>query len=89
MLVGARALQGLGAAAITGVNAAQLRTIYPAKYLGRGLAINAMVVAVSAVAGPTVAGAVLAIADWHWLFAMNLPMGAAALIMGALFLPKR
>lgn len=48
-----------------------------------------MVVAVSAVAGPTVAGAVLAIADWHWLFAMNLPMGAAALIMGALFLPKR
>ena len=49
MLTVARVLQGFGASAITSVNTAQLRTIYPRKYLGRGLGISAMVVAVSAV----------------------------------------
>ena len=46
MLTVARVLQGFGASAITSVNTAQLRTIYHRKYLGRGLGISAMVVAV-------------------------------------------
>lgn len=37
MLTVARVLQGFGASAITSVNTAQLRTIYPRKYLGRRL----------------------------------------------------
>lgn len=89
MLTTARVLQGFGASAITSVNTAQLRTIYPRKYLGRGLGINAMVVAVSAVAGPSVASIILSLGTWHWLFAINIPLGLLALIMGFIYLPHR
>lgn len=65
MLTVARVLQGFGASAITSVNTAQLRTIYPRKYLGRGLGISAMVVAVSAVAGPSVASIILSLGSWQ------------------------
>ncbi len=88
MLTIARVLQGFGASAITSVNTAQLRTIYPRQYLGRGMGINAMVVAVSAVAGPSVASAILSLGSWHWLFAINIPLGLLALGMGIKFLPK-
>ena len=88
MLTIARVLQGFGASAITSVNTAQLRTIYPRRYLGRGMGINAMVVAVSAVAGPSVASAILSLGSWHWLFAINIPLGLLALGMGIKFLPK-
>lgn len=89
MLTVARVLQGFGASAITSVNTAQLRTIYPRKYLGRGLGISAMVVAVSAVAGPSVASAILSLGSWHWLFAINIPLGLLALVMGLIYLPHR
>lgn len=45
MLTAARILQGFGAAAITSVNTALLRIIYPKRFLGRGMGINALVVA--------------------------------------------
>lgn len=83
----ARILQGFGAAAITSVNTALLRIIYPKKFIGRGMAINAMIVAVSIAAGPTIASAILSIASWHWLFAINVPLGIAALLMGLAHLP--
>ena len=89
MLTVARVLQGFGASAITSVNTAQLRTIYPRQYLGRGLGISAMVVAVSAVAGPSVASIILSLGSWQWLFAINIPLGLLALIMGLIYLPHR
>jgi DHA2 family multidrug resistance protein-like MFS transporter len=78
MLALARVIQGFGAAGIMSVNTALVRMIYPRAQLGRGIAINAMVVAVSSAVGPTVASAVLAVADWPWLFAINVPIGIAA-----------
>ncbi len=78
-----RVVQGFGAAGIMSVNTALVRTIYPANLLGRGIAINAMVVAVSSAVGPTVASAVLSVGSWPWLFAINVPIGIAAVI-GAL-----
>ncbi len=77
-LAAARVVQGFGAAGIMSVNTALVRTIYPATLLGRGVAINAMVVAVASAVGPTVASAVLAVAAWPWLFAINVPIGIAA-----------
>ena len=84
----ARILQGFGAAAITSVNTALLRIIYPKKFIGRGMAINAMIVAVSIAAGPTIASAILSLGSWHWLFAVNVPLGIAAFIMGTTHLPQ-
>ncbi|WP_114194036.1 MFS transporter [Edaphovirga cremea] len=83
----ARVLQGFGAAAIMSVNTALIRIIYPQKFLGRGMGINALIVAVSSAAGPTVAAAILSVASWQWLFAINLPIGLVALLLGIKFLP--
>ena len=46
-----RVVQGFGAAGIMSVNTALVRTIYPVSRLGRGVAINAMVVAISSAVG--------------------------------------
>ena len=86
-LIAARTVQGLGAAGIMSVNAALVRLTYPRAQLGRGLAINSMVVASAAVAGPSVAAAILSVASWPWLFALNLPLGAFTLWLGWRALP--
>ncbi|MDR0578293.1 MAG: MFS transporter [Candidatus Accumulibacter sp.] len=88
-LVAARAVQGLGAAGMMSVNTALVRAIYPSNLLGRGVAINSAVVAASAVAGPSVAAGILAVASWPWLFAVNLPFGIAVLAAGYRALPRR
>lgn len=85
----ARIFQGFSASAITSVNTAQLRTIYPRKQIGRGMGINAMVVAISAAAGPSVASGILSVASWHWLFAINVPLGLVALTLGLKYLPRK
>ena len=84
----ARTFQGFGSAAIASVNTSLIRIIYPQHFLGRGMGINALVVAVSSVAGPTVAAGVLSVASWPWLFAVNLPVGIAAFILSCKFLPE-
>ncbi|MFM0150018.1 MFS transporter, partial [Paraburkholderia sp. RL18-085-BIA-A] len=82
-----RVIQGFGASGIMGVTAALVRTIYPPSMLGRGVAVNAMVVALSVAIGPTVASAVLSVASWPWLFAINVPIGIAAVLGGLRALP--
>jgi DHA2 family multidrug resistance protein-like MFS transporter len=88
MLALARVIQGFGAAGIMSVNTALLRFIYPQKLLGRGIGINALVVAVSSAVGPTIAGGILAVANWPWLFAVNVPIGIAAVLVGWRSLPR-
>lgn len=87
-LIAWRAAQGIGAAAITSVNTTLIRIIYPRHMLGRGMGINATVVAVSSVAGPSVAAAILSVTTWHWLFAVNLPIGLVAFVLSYRFLPQ-
>lgn len=84
----ARIMQGFGAAGIMGVNIALLRFVYPHRQLGRGVGINALVVAVSSAVGPTIAAGILAVAPWPYLFAVNVPIGVLALAIGARSLPK-
>jgi DHA2 family multidrug resistance protein-like MFS transporter len=86
-LAASRVVQGFGAAGVMSVNTALVRFIYPHRALGRGIGINAVVVAVSAAVGPTIASAILAVADWPWLFAVNVPFGVAAFVIGWSSLP--
>lgn len=88
MLVIARGIQGIGAACVMGVNIALVRLIYPREILGRGMALNAMCIAIATAAGPTIAGAILSIASWHWLFLLNVPLGITAFFIGWKLLPK-
>lgn len=87
-LTAARILQGLGAAGIMSVNTALIRFIYPARQLGRGVGFNALVVATSTALGPSVAALMLSIAAWPLLFAINVPIGIAALVLGLKVLPE-
>ncbi len=87
-LVGARVLQGLGAAGVMSVNTALIRFIYPSAQLGRGVGYNAMIGGTCSALGPSLASAILAVADWHMLFAVNLPLGALALAIGWRALPE-
>jgi len=80
MLTMARVLQGLGAAAMMSVMAGMMRHIYPLHLLGRGIGLNAMVVGSGSALGPTISSLVLSVADWPWLFAINIPIGIAALL---------
>ncbi len=75
-----RVFQGFGAAALMSVNTALIRFTYPRAMLGRGIGINAMVIAISSAVGPSVASAILSVASWQWLFAVNVPIGIAALV---------
>jgi DHA2 family multidrug resistance protein-like MFS transporter len=87
-LVAARVLQGFGGAGIMSVNGALVRFIFPRAQLGRGIGYNVLVVATSSAAGPSVAAAILAVASWPWLFALQLPFGIVSLLMSVRFLPR-
>ena len=87
LLTIARIMQGFGAAGILSVNAALVRYTYPRALLGRGIGINALVVAISAAVGPTVAAVILAVGTWPYLFAINIPLGFAAFALGLRYLP--
>ncbi len=88
MLTLMRVLQGVGASGVMSVNMALVRLIHPMNRLGHGIGINAFMIAVSAAAGPTIASAVLAIAPWQWLFAVNVPVVIAAVMIGISALPE-
>jgi len=79
-LVASRFLQGLGAAAIMALGIALLRAIVPQDRFGTAIGWNALAVALSSAAGPTIGAAILAGASWPWLFALNLPLGAMVLV---------
>lgn len=73
-LIAARILQGLGAAAIMCLFGGLMRHVYPARLLARGIALNAMSVAVNAVIGPTISSTILAMSDWRWMFVSLMPL---------------
>src|SRR5271169_4253089 len=88
MLAIGRALQGLGAAGMISVNTALVRFTYPRRQLGRGIAMTAVAVSVSSASGPSFAAAILSVASWHWLFAINVPIGLITFVMSLRLLPR-
>jgi DHA2 family multidrug resistance protein-like MFS transporter len=80
LLAAARFLQGLGGAAIMALAAALLRHVVGSARIGRAIGWNAVTVALCTASGPTLGAFILSLAGWHWLFAVNLPVGALALL---------
>jgi DHA2 family multidrug resistance protein-like MFS transporter len=83
----ARVIQGLGASGIMSMNGALVRYTFPNAQLGRAIGLNALVIALSSALGPTLASAILAAASWHWLFAINGPIGLVAVAIALWSLP--
>ena len=88
MMVASRVLQGIGGACTMSINTALLRLIFPPNKLGRVMAANAVIVAVTAASGPALGGAILSIGHWSWIFLINIPMGLLALVLGWKLLPQ-
>lgn len=78
-LVAARFLQGLGGAAVMALGVALLRFTVPPRQMSAAISWNALAVALSSAAGPAIGAAVLSVASWPWLFAVNLPLGVVVL----------
>ena len=88
VLLTARVFQGLGAAGLMAINMALVRLTYPPRLLGRGLALNAMVVGMASVSGPMLAALALSSASWRLIFLINLPLCGLLLIIGWYALPE-
>jgi DHA2 family multidrug resistance protein-like MFS transporter len=87
LLLAARTLQALGAAAALSVASALVRSIYPGNQLGRGLGINSIIVASSAALAPVLGGFIAASVSWHWVFVATVPLGVLSLLVGQRSLP--
>ncbi|MEV4401260.1 MFS transporter [Actinoplanes sp. NPDC049598] len=86
-LVAARVLQAVGAAAQLPTSLGLLLAAVPE---GRRTAATRSWAAVGGLAAATgpVAGGLLVELDWRWVFLVNLPIGALALIAGLIALPR-
>ena len=80
LLLFCRVCQGLGGSAIMCLFGALVRYIYPPDKMGQGIGINAMTVGVMSVLGPAIGSFILHIANWHWIFAFNIPFGLLAML---------
>lgn len=82
LLIAARAVQGLGAAAMIPGSLAIISRAYPRESRGAAIGTWAAASAVTTAAGPIIGGLALSLGGpemWRWVFAVNLPFGAAAL----------
>jgi DHA2 family multidrug resistance protein-like MFS transporter len=85
-LVAARFVQGIGSAGVMALGVGIIRFIYPRRLLGAAIGWNALAIAFSGAAGPSIGAAILSVAGWPWLFAVNLPIGILVLVL-ACWLP--
>jgi len=88
-LVAFRVVQGIGSAVIMAVSLPLFRNIFPPEKLGQIFGINAMTVALGISIGPTLGGLILQGLSWPWLFLINVPIGAVALVLAIFFVPGR
>ena len=77
-LIGARAVQGLGAALLLTLGLALLSAAFPPERRGAAIGIFSAVTGIAVAAGPLVGGAVVEGIDWEWIFGLNVPIGLAA-----------
>ena len=76
-----RGIQGLGAGGLIVVTIAVIGDIFPPRERGRYQGYFGGVFGISTVAGPLLGGFFVDNLSWRWIFYVNLPVGAAALVV--------
>jgi EmrB/QacA subfamily drug resistance transporter len=88
LLVAARVVQAVGAAALVPASLALILQTFPRERIPVAVAIWGAVGAVAAAAGPTLGALVVEHLGWRWAFFINLPVGVVSLVLGSRVLPE-
>jgi EmrB/QacA subfamily drug resistance transporter len=83
--IAARLFQGFGASALFANSAALVTDAFPSTELGKALGINSVAFRTGSMLGLTLSGLILSVADWRFLFYVNIPIG----IFGTLWANRR
>src|ERR1700690_2598907 len=75
LLIAARATQGIGAAIVTPLTLTLLAEAFPPERRGVALGVWSGISGIAVALGPLVGGAVTQLADWHYIFWINVPVG--------------
>ncbi len=78
LLLAARAVQAVGAAATMANSQGIITRTFPPQERGRALGINGTAVALGTLVGPALGGFIISFASWEYLFWVNVPIGLAA-----------
>jgi EmrB/QacA subfamily drug resistance transporter len=87
-LIGFRVVQGLGAGILAPLGFAITALVFPPKQRGLGLALIAVVALVSSALGPVLGGVIVEIANWHWIFLINVPIGIIGIVLALRVWPE-
>ena len=79
LLVGARALQGLGAAVLVAASVTLVVEAVAEQRRAHAIGLWGAAAVVAAGLGPTVGGAIVELGGWRWVFLSNVPLGIVAL----------
>ncbi|HEY1277630.1 MAG TPA: DHA2 family efflux MFS transporter permease subunit [Thermoleophilaceae bacterium] len=79
VLIGFRAVQGVGAALIMPASLSILQTTFPPEKLGVAIGTWSAIIGLGAGLGPLVGGFLAEDVDWRWVFYVNVPIGIAML----------
>jgi EmrB/QacA subfamily drug resistance transporter len=81
-----RVLQGVGGGMLAPVGMAMLFRVFPPEERIRASAILTVPTTLAPALGPVLGGLLVTDLSWRWVFYVNVPIGAAALLFGLLFL---
>jgi EmrB/QacA subfamily drug resistance transporter len=88
LLIAARILQAVGAAALVPSSLALVLQTFPRERIPVAVAIWGAIGAVAGAAGPTLGALVIERFDWRWAFFINLPVGIISFTLGRAVLPE-
>ena len=88
ILIIARAIQGLGAAATMATNQGIITHVFPSNERGRALGISGTFVALGSLAGPPLGGVIVDALNWKFIFLINVPIGIIVYLLGIKILPR-
>lgn len=88
ILVIARVIQAIGAAATMATNQGIITQVFPANERGRALGVLGTFVALGSMAGPPIGGFIVSALSWKYIFLINVPIGIIVFIMTMKVFPK-
>jgi EmrB/QacA subfamily drug resistance transporter len=84
VLIAARAVQGVGAALMNPATLSIIVATFPPKLRGTAIGIWAGVSALALAIGPLGGGLITEHLNWNWIFFVNIPVGAIAIVVSQL-----